>query len=1111
MKMQTYERVRAHATLDQKAETDRLSALIMEHAALMSSSSTLPQAQGQDVVVDGERLDAAISAAAASSIPLPPIDIPRGVRTFLDLERHPDVLAMGGSGTSSSAPDISMGGADDFEPLESPHEPEPPEPLDDPICNDDWECPEVLDGDPLPPPPPLPPPQPPVIVQSAPLSSSSVTPQALPAVEVPLHKALENNPDPFLTAKMTAPPAPPQSKEDIHPHRGIYLLYMLVSWLHLQFHLPFRACDALVVVSLIIIKSFGVTFEGPKPITTFRHILARLDLEPEFDVLPICKNCWEVHPGSPEQRKEACVKCQTPLFKAKTRRWLGLKDGPPPSPLLQVPYMSLQSQLATIISVSGVEAMLDKWRIKLRHPDRYTDIFDGDVTKQLKAPDGTNFFREGAALGEGPDGELRIGLTLGLDWFSYIRTNIAPSHSSAPVSFSIANLPTHLRYRTSNLLLVGIMPGPKEQGPDETHRYLRVSVNELLRLWKDGFTVITQSSPNGRLPAAHKVGGFGAHSHTFFCTQCWITQANKSDPAAFQKNGFRARTDVEHRLAGSQYAELKTDATRKAFVEQNAARWSEFARLPYFDLVKMVVIDPMHNLLLGLVKTHFYHIWVQMKILRKTEELKALHTFLSEFQMPSWVGRLPTQVGEPAGGSLTADQWMLLATVIGPIAVPQIWDKFMGDPEAARAQRANAIQKRLRRTAKEKQAKQEKAAIKKAENAAKAAAKKAENEAEKSRVAASKPPTKRPSRKRPRTDGDAIVSEEGAPTPAGPSTSTTTALPVPPLSSTTDATTGKPGPGDKDGDEDEVPGGLHPGDPQNFLKLAKALRLLLKRDIHRTEVDEAERLLIEYCSELGELYGPDVYRPNHHYAVHTPDGVRWFGPFHEFWTFLFERLNKVLKGYKTNNRDGGELETTFFREFHRTVAMSRVAASSRVVDEDGMFKAATDAMFKASQDDRGTLQTLAKELDGDREDEGVSYDVLSSRHEDRELGTAEYIDILKRFQAIFGALRLRSVYDAEPPMGTRPLPIKARFLHYAVVNGRRYHASNLAESSSNSFVEVIVSDVFPVITRIGELTDIIQIAVTPEECLTIGRFRWFDSVRQTIDGRVVTPTPWDSL
>jgi hypothetical protein len=47
-----------------------------------------------------------------------------------------------------------------------------------------------------------------------------------------------------------------------------------------------------------------------------------------------------------------------------------------------------------------------------------------------------------------------------------------------------------------------------------------------------------------------------------------------------------------------------------------------------------------------------------------------------------------------------------------------------------------------------------------------------------------------------------------------------------------------------------------------------------------------------------------------------------------FWTFLFERLNKILKSYNTANHAGGELEVSFFREFHRTVGHSRMVHSS---------------------------------------------------------------------------------------------------------------------------------------------------------------------------------------
>jgi len=154
--------------------------------------------------------------------------------------------------------------------------------------------------------------------------------------------------------------------------------------------------------------------------------------------------------------------------------------------------------------------------------------------------------------------------------------------------------------------------------------------------------------------------------------------------------------------------------------------------------------------------------------------------------------------------------------------------------------------------------------------------------------------------------------------------------------------------GNKESDEDdsERPSCLHPDDPANFLMLSKALRILLARELTEEQIDEADKLLCKYCSDLVDvsvshdcdyvsllmfilswplqLYGTDMIRPNHHYATHTPQSVHDYGPLHEFWTFLFERLNKVLKSYKTNNCSGGELEVTFFREFHRTVLSSRL-------------------------------------------------------------------------------------------------------------------------------------------------------------------------------------------
>jgi hypothetical protein len=117
-------------------------------------------------------------------------------------------------------------------------------------------------------------------------------------------------------------------------------------------------------------------------------------------------------------------------------------------------------------------------------------------------------------------------------------------------------------------------------------------------------------------PAAHKIGGFASHSHTNFCTLCWISVLDKGKPTAFQNEGvsfifltsyqvltpttaFRRRTNEEHRRLGESYRQLSTPTARKNFVKDHATRYCQLPRLPYFNLVKQIVIDPMHNLFLG--------------------------------------------------------------------------------------------------------------------------------------------------------------------------------------------------------------------------------------------------------------------------------------------------------------------------------------------------------------------------------------------------------------------------------------------------------------------------------------------------------------------------------
>ena len=114
-------------------------------------------------------------------------------------------------------------------------------------------------------------------------------------------------------------------------------------------------------------------------------------------------------------------------------------------------------------------------------------------------------------------------------------------------------------------MCTSILPGPKEQNPNKIQWFLYPIVSNLICLWKDGITCPTESmlcsefllfctvnyvlTETGCLihvilmaivcnkPAAHKISGFASHSHTNFCTLCWISIYEKDKLVAFWVGG----------------------------------------------------------------------------------------------------------------------------------------------------------------------------------------------------------------------------------------------------------------------------------------------------------------------------------------------------------------------------------------------------------------------------------------------------------------------------------------------------------------------------------------------------------------------------------------------
>ncbi|KAK0432003.1 hypothetical protein EV421DRAFT_1911298 [Armillaria borealis] len=608
------------------------------------------------------------------------------------------------------------------------------------------------------------------------------------------------------------------------------------------------------------------------------------------------------------------------------------------------------------------------------------------------------------------------------------------------MSFNIINLPDWLRYCTSNLLLSGITPGPKEQTGDQIQRFMQVFVNE------DGFLVCTEKYPEGRhvhvvlvgvicdKPAAHKLGGFSSHSHSFFCHWCWISLSEKQTVAAFQCDACKPRTHEEQLALMKRYLALQNKAQHKAFVTTYATQWCELACLPYFDVCRMIVIDPMHNLLLGLVKTHFYNIWIQLNVLHKNKELRHFHDILVQLNIPPFLGHLPAMMGEPAGGSLTADQWLIATTIVCPIIVPQIWDEYCTDQATVPI----VLAWRVEKLAEDIEAKK----------AAAAAACKAAAEARKAKELLAKQATQASSVVRPHSTRKHKQTEKAQYVPEPEPNGMDNIMDageiegaskdeydeeIPPKH----LRTGDP---NSENDADPALPNIHPNDPANFFKLSAALQLILAQKTCNQDIEEADVLLQQYDLELISLYGPSVLKPNHHYATHTAACMHDFGPLHCFWTFLFERINKMMQVCLNTG--------------------PKTPISESIV-----------AMYKATADNQGTVQALAQESIEAYEDGGIALQ-LSPHSQSVKLPMDVYHSLLRYLQVHFPHSHLRSYFSLGDSDSLALEPC-ATIFDYVIVSQRRYWSlSRATNGNANSLVAVCMG---PGEVSIGELMDIIVI------------------------------------
>ncbi|KXJ07205.1 Transposon TX1 uncharacterized 149 kDa protein [Exaiptasia diaphana] len=143
------------------------------------------------------------------------------------------------------------------------------------------------------------------------------------------------------------------------------------------------------------------------------------------------------------------------------------------------------------------------------------------------------------------------------------------------------------------------------------------------------------------------------------CSKCFKTFpregfGTKPDYSGFNVDNWEKRTDELHRIHANKTLSAKCPAQLQKCVYDTGARYTVLPELPYYDCVRFVVIDPMHNLFLGISKL-MLSLWKDSGVLGDKDFI-ILQNRVNAVQPPSEIGRIPTKIGTGFSG-FTADQW----------------------------------------------------------------------------------------------------------------------------------------------------------------------------------------------------------------------------------------------------------------------------------------------------------------------------------------------------------------------------------------------------------------------------------------------------------------------
>lgn len=319
-------------------------------------------------------------------------------------------------------------------------------------------------------------------------------------------------------------------------------------------------------------------------------------------------------------------------------------------------YRSVTTYLKELLMHPGFIQKCEQWR---NRPElgRMCDVYDGKVWRDFLDYEGKPFLSL----------PFNFALHLNVDWYQPFEHT---QHSEGAIYLTVLNLPREERYHQHNVMLIGVIPGPREP-KQNINSFLKPFVEDMLSLWKG---VVMKTEKNVEvlvraallcagcdIPAARKVCGFVGHGGYRGCSKCSLTFpteefGQKADYSDTNIGNWPPRSKTEHKEYAQAHKCCNTRSEQKKIERDSGVRYSILNELPYFDPPRMCIVDPMHNLLLGTSK-HMMEIWKQLGLIGD-KEYPVIHNRLATFTTPNDVGRLPSRTKILSGfAGFTAEEW----------------------------------------------------------------------------------------------------------------------------------------------------------------------------------------------------------------------------------------------------------------------------------------------------------------------------------------------------------------------------------------------------------------------------------------------------------------------